>query len=246
VVRPWYITQAQGPAGSTLAMSASDLASFGEIFLRGGLAENGERVLSEAAVDTMTTPVVEVPSRSYTEHWCVGLEREHWNGTPVFGHAGGNMSGTSYLKIFPALDGVLALTCNTPAAFGAFSERIFGDLASAVFGVRREKLTAPDSPPAIDNADRYVGTYTMLGATYEVMRDGDGLRMKITTQIATGDSDSVEYPLVPLRDDTFLPVSEDGPTETSSLFGDVGFFGDDGSGRATNLVAPVFAARRVQ
>lgn len=242
VIRPWYITQSQGPAGSTLAVSARDLASFGTIFLNDGVASNGERILSDSAVTIMTTPLVKVPSRSYTEHWCIGLEREHWSSTPVYGHAGGNMSGTSYLKIFPEKQGVLALTCNTPAAFGGFTERIFDAFGPAVFEAERAKLKAPDPPVTLENPERFAGRYTMYGASYEVTVEGGSLTMKVTQQNPRGEPIITDYTLVPLGDDAFLmerPESQTGRT------GDVGFFGDDGKGRATNLVASVFPAKRV-
>ncbi len=94
VIRPWYITQAQSPAGSTLAMSARSLATFGALFLRGGRSEGGDQVLSEASIQTMMTPVAAVPT-SMAESWCVGFLLQDWGGTPAYGHAGGNRSGTS-------------------------------------------------------------------------------------------------------------------------------------------------------
>jgi hypothetical protein len=51
------------------------------------------------------------------------------------------------------------------------------------------------------------------------------------------------YTLIPFETDVFLLQDAAGKSGT---YGDVGFFGDDGNGRATNLVAPVFAARRIQ
>jgi len=241
VIRPWYITQAQGPAGSTLAMSAHDLATFGLLFLSDGKAADGTRVLSHESVVTMTTPVVRVFSRSYTEHWCIGLEREHWSGTPVFGHAGGNMSGTSYLKIFPERRGVLAITVNTPAALGAFAPAIFDGFGPLVFDATRAKLTKPATPIALARPERYLGTYVMLGFRYEVVRDGSGLTMKVTTSSPDGQSSTIQYAMVPLEPDVFLL---EGAAGVGSALGDVGFFGRDAEGRATNLVAPVFAARR--
>lgn len=243
VVRPWYITQAQGPAGSTLAMSALDLASFGRLFLREGRGPNGRRVLSESTVKTMMTTVVKVATRSFTEYWCVGLEREQWSGTPVFGHAGGNMSGTSYLKIFPERDGVLALTANTPGAFGVLAEQIFDGFGPAVFRATRSKLVKPRAVAPIADPERYLGSYRMLGTTYTVTSAGSALEMAVKVSGPGGAAATVTtYRLVPLEPDVFL--LEGGSGMTGGL-GDVGFFGDDGRGRATNLTAPVFPAKRV-
>ena len=241
VRRPWYLTQAQGPAGSTLAMSSHDLASFGGLFISDGKAADGSQVLSKASVDAMMTPFVKVFSRSYTEQWGIGLEREHWSGTPVFGHAGGNASGASYLKIFPERKGVLALTVNTPIAFARFYEMIFDGFGAAVFKTRRAKLVKPAQPVVVSDPDRYVGRYTMIGMEFEVTRAGDQLSLKITVPSPGGGSTNSEYRMVPLDRDVFVLESATG----SAPLRDVGFFGDDGKGHAMNLVAPVFAARRV-
>ena len=241
VRRPWYLTQAQGPAGSTLAMSSHDLASFGGLFISDGKAADGKQVLSKASVDAMMTPFVKVFSKAYSEKWGIGLEMEHWSGTPVFGHAGGNASGASYLKIFPERKGVLALITNTPIAFARFTEMIFDGFGAVAFKATRAKLAKPAQPVPVADLDRYVGSYAMIGMTYEVTRMGDRLSMKMTS-IADGHSTPAgEYSMVALDRDVFLLESTTG----SAPLRDVGFFGHDGKGHAMNLVAPVFAARRV-
>lgn len=255
VIRPLYLganmARAQGPAGSTLTMSAHDLATFGQLFLRKGRAASGTRVLSEASVTTMMTPVVSVPSRTSGQgHWCVGFERDEWSGTPVFGHPGGNQSGGSYLKVLPERDGVLVVVVNTPAAQGSFSEKIFDAFGGAVFNATPAKPARPAAPVPLDNPERYTGTYVMMGTTYQVTIDHGALVMTVT---GTPDhtTSMPEHPywvgsatvhkLVPVRRDAFVMESS-----TGVAGGDVGFSGDDGRGRATILVAPYFPARRVR
>jgi len=255
VIRPLYLgdnmARAQGPAGGTLTMSAHDLASFGQLFLRKGKAANGAQVLSEASVRTMMTPVASVPTRTFTKgNWCVGFEQDEWSGTPVFGHPGGNQSGQSYLKVLPEKDGVLAVIGNTPTAIGPFSEKIFEEFGRAVFNATPAKARRPATAVKLANPERYVGTYTMMGTTYEITLDGGSLTMKVTRKVDHTTS-TPEHPywgvptsvnrLVAVKDDVFLVESP-----TGILGGEIGFFGDDGRGRATNLVAPYFPARRTQ
>lgn len=243
VVRPWYITQAQGPAGSTMAMSAQDLASFGRIFLNRGRAVGGAQVLSEVSAAAMMTPVVKTATREVADHWCIGLALEHWSGTPVFGHPGGNQSGVSYLKIFPEQHGVLAITVNTPGALQVFAEQVFDGFGPPVFRATRPRLTPPATPVAVTRPERYVGTYAMVGMTYAVTFDGTVLSMTATPAGGVSRSPAVtQLTLIPLEGDEFLTVDPAAPRAPAR---GVGFFGDDGRGRATNLVAPVFPARRV-
>jgi hypothetical protein len=190
----------------------------------------------------MMTPVVKTATRSFAEHWCIGLEQEHWSGTPVFGHAGGNQSGTSYLKILPERGGILAMTVNTPGALRVFSETIFDGVGAAVFRATRSRLARPTGKVPL-NPERYVGTYVMTGATYQVAFDGTALSFTVTREGDTrGGPSTTRYRLVPLDEDIFLLESDTGAAGPQ---GDVGFFGDDGQGQATNLTAPVFPAKRI-
>jgi hypothetical protein len=67
--------------------------------------------------------------------------------------------------------------------------------------------------------------------------------MKVTSRSAGAAPTSVQYRLVPLEEDVFRL---EGGSGIGGRPGDVGLFGDDGKGRAANLVAPVFPARRVE
>jgi hypothetical protein len=168
----------------------------------------------------------------------------------VFGHPGGNQSGSSFLKILPERDGVLVVIVNTPAAFGLFSERIFDSFGKAVFTASPAKAARPATTGNLANPERYVGTYEMLGSTYEITLEGGRLVMKLTRKVDHTTS-MPEHPywgvptsvtkLVPVGIDAFLVESPAG------ISGDgVGFSGDDGRGRATSLVAPYFPARRIR
>ncbi len=234
VIRPWYITQAQAPAGSTLAMSAHDLATFGALFLEGGRSQSGEQVLDQNSVDVMMTPIASVPT-SMAQSWCVGFLVQDWGGTTAFGHAGGNMSGTSWFFVFPERSGVLALTVNTPAALDAFSTGIFETFGPAVFDAAPSRLAKPESPPPIENTVRYVGRYSMTGIDF-VVEDTDG---RLQLEMTTG-GQGITFDLIPLGDDAFYM---DGPAAAGGG-GDLAFVGDDGSGRAAYLLAPVFPAAR--
>jgi CubicO group peptidase (beta-lactamase class C family) len=243
VIRPWYITIAQGPAGSTLAASAHDVAEFGALFINDGLAANGHRVLSHESVATMTTPVVSSPGGDFVA-WGVGPSLTRWGGTDVWWHPGGNQSGVSMLYWIPKLHAVLATVMNTPAAQAKFFEAIRGPFAQAVFGIHASEAVLPATPVAISNPQRFVGTYLHSGARYEVTQSGSKLHFKMTMRYEGALEDEPpaaarEGDLAALGGDRFLLASPDGEIES------VSFFGSTKDGRAEDLIAPYFAARRI-
>jgi len=249
VLRPWYISQGMGPAGSTLAMSAHDLASFGQIFVNGGKAGNGTRVLSETAVKTMMTPTTDVPIAvpvwGVGDKWGLGPNMSKWGDKVVWGHAGGNRSGVSQLLWLPERHAVLAFVLNAPGALDGFSTRMFGGFSQAVFGVSGPKLSPPDPPLHVAEPKRFVGTYVRYGMRYEITAEADRLHYK-QINLGLGTPGEVlgvliEGDLISLGGDRFMvkiPAVPDGGLPLA-------FFGRDSAGRALNLVDPMFAARRV-
>jgi CubicO group peptidase (beta-lactamase class C family) len=254
VTRPWYINQAMGPAGSTLTMSAHDLARFGQIFVNGGMTAQGRRVLSQDSVKIMMTPTTAVPVSSplalVGSHWGLGPSMDHWDDTTVWGHAGGNMSGTSRLLWFPQLRGVLAVAFNT-GSNSAFGTSILRELSKAVFGVGAPARDVPASSARVENPERFVGCYERYGTQIEIVEDSERLLLR-ETSLGTGkrgEQLGVVYDtaLIPLGGDRFvcetpgrgsLPIL---PSHTA-----VGFSGDDGRGCAALVISPFLAARRVR
>lgn len=254
VLRPWYITRAQGPSGSTLTMSAQDLATFGQIFVNGGKAANGNRVLSEESVKTMMTPITDVPiSASYAgvgQKWGVGPSMDRWGETTVWGHAGGNRSGSSRVFWFPERRGVLAAVKNTVDADDVFTRVILGDFSSLAFGGAAPLPAAPKVPVPLENPERFIGHYQRHGTRYEVSADAGHLRFK---EIAFGSGKNVEQ-LGVIRDSKLIPVRRDCFLIESTLAGrdpvpptqsPIGFFGSDEQGRAMNVATPIVTARRI-
>jgi CubicO group peptidase (beta-lactamase class C family) len=242
VVRPWYITRAQGPAGSTLAASAHDVAEFGALFVNDGIASNGHRVLSHQSIATMMTPTAPSPGGDFVA-WGVGPSLMRWGSTDVWWHPGGNQSGVSMLFFIPEQRAVLAVLINTPAAGGKFFKAMRGSFAQAVFGIHATEAAPPAVPIAVSNPQRFVGTYVHSGARYEVSQSGSKLHFQMTMRYEGALEDEPPAAedagdLVPLGGDRFLLALPDGDYES------VSFFGSTKEGRAENLIAPYFAARR--
>jgi CubicO group peptidase (beta-lactamase class C family) len=155
--RVWSLPRSNAPAGATLSMSAGDLARFGRMFLRGGRAENGESVLSRAAVEAMQEGQVSCPDlgRSPTSRGLGWGIYELPTGL-VLGHDGGTVGQFAYLRVVPGRDVVVALTANGGDATS---------LRRSVVDVALHELAGvPLEPPAVPAAgpwslEHHVGTY---------------------------------------------------------------------------------------
>jgi len=243
VVRPWYITRAQGPAGSTLAASAHDVAEFGALFINDGVASNGHRVLSHESIAAMMTSTAPSPGGAFVA-WGIGPSLMRWGSTDVWWHPGGNQSGVSMLYWIPEQRAILALVINTPAAGAKFFKAMSGSFAQAVFGIRATESAPPNVPIAVPNPQRFVGSYVHTGARYEVSQSGSMLHFRMTMRYEGALEDKLpaatsEGDLIALGADRFLLALPEGGYES------VSFFGSTEDGRAQNLIAPYFAARRV-
>lgn len=181
--RPWQMGRGMAPSGSTLCTSARDLARFGALFLRGGVAEDGTRILSEAAVATMQTPQVSVPPQGFVNDWCVGPYRRDWGGLDVFGHPGTTSNGASHLVWIPERGIALALTLNTPTRAARFTGAMFDAVLRDGLGLPLPAAPDPDAVGPVDPAP-YLGRYASHGRDFEVT-DDDGA-LVLTLGIASG------------------------------------------------------------
>jgi hypothetical protein len=262
VLRPWDDQDAQNPSGSgqTIAMSAHDLASFGNLFISGGKAENGERVLSEEAVKSMMTPTTFLPMPALQwgmgDQWGLGPTRSDWGNAIGWGHGGSARGGSSLLLWFPDKRAVLAFTVNSPTAIEAFTVRFTNDFTGAVLGVRAPpRAVASAKVLQIKKPQRLVGTYVRAGDRVEITEQNGRLRYRefndalterlkqMSEKLPPGrsvDDPLVDDNLVPLGDDRFL-VSFPGFAHGIQVF----FFGKDPQGRATNLNSGLRTSRRV-
>lgn len=105
----------------------------------------------------------------------------------------------------------------------------------------------PVAPPAglrIDNPQRFVGTYVRTGSRYDVTYEVGVLHFKETNTGYGIPNEAlgvvVDGKLTPLGPDRFIVTLPD------SVQLPVAFFGNDSLGKAGTLIAPSFAAGRVE
>ncbi|MFE4197093.1 serine hydrolase domain-containing protein [Paenarthrobacter sp. NPDC056912] len=234
VARPWCPYRGLGPAGTTLATTARDLARFGQIFLRGGKAADGTTLLSEQAVATMQTPQVSVPSKVFADSWCVGPYQKTWDGTEIFGHSGTTSHGSSTLLWVPELDLSVATVVNTPHRGYPFADAVFTTIFRDWLGVAKPARPVADPTLAVD-ASLYVGEYEQHDTSYIVGTDDAGLFLEMNQG-----GEILRTALAPIAEHRFLPIDD---SVTGNHTWDIAFgLGPDG--RSTLLHNGAFAARR--
>ncbi len=239
-------TMARGrtPSGACFALSAAHLARFGKIFVRKGVADSGARILSAASVEQMMTRQVDVPTRKYGDGWGIGPCMGTWNGVKVWGHGGTSLTATSFLYWFPERQGVIAFVVNTHSAMAELAKVAFGDILQTAFGFDKPAIDVPQNPLGPVNPKRYIGVYEELGGKWHVAQ-GDGNTLKVRMVSRSGGKETgTTATLAPLGGDRFLVKPPGGPDKHRGVV-DTAFFGDDGQGRATNVLNLVFPMHRV-
>lgn len=258
VFRPWFTNESQNPSGSGLpiAISAHDLVSFGQLFINGGKAANGTRVLSEAAVNAMMTPTTRlpmgVPHWGTGDRWGLGPTLSTWGDTEVWGHGGSALGGSSLLIWIPKKQAVLAFTVNSPMAFERFAARLMTDLTQPLLGIHAPAPpVAPAKPVRVDHPERLVGTYMRSGDRIEISQQAGRLRFKEFNEALTERYQLMKekIPAGPLLDVELIALGGDKFLLTFPGFENgipVFFFGKDAKGRATNITSGLRTSRRTE
>lgn len=169
-----YLAASSGPAGGTAMAKARDLISFALMHLNGGVAQNGERILSAGSVKAMQFPHSALPPQHIATHFGIAWMIFDWGGQYLFGHDGASVFQRSFLRIHPASRTVFALLCNGGDAGG-----LFRDIAGPVFesaGAQIPAVPTADETVKIEPA-RYTGRFRRRGAVFEVTESETGLQM---------------------------------------------------------------------
>jgi hypothetical protein len=232
------------PAGGLLCCSAGDLVRLARMFLAGGKAPDGTRVISAAAVETMHTPQVTLPTRIIAQKWCCGPYWKEWGGQVIYGHSGTNSGGSSMLLWCPARNVAIATIANVPRQGYPLADRIFDTVFPETFGIAKPITPQPSTvtPARVDLA-RFTGRFRAWGGTTVFTEEGGRLIARLYSRGGpeAGPPETTSE-LIPLGEDRFLPAD---PAMGGNRGWDVAFWGRDGAGRASHFLNGVFASRRV-
>jgi dipeptidyl aminopeptidase/acylaminoacyl peptidase/CubicO group peptidase (beta-lactamase class C family) len=171
----WPIGRSMGPAG-LIAASVGDVLTFAQTALRGGLAPNGTRILSEASAALMLVETVDLRAvHPAFAGWGLGWFLEDWSGTFVYGHDGGTIGQRAYLRIFPDAGFAMVLLTSGGQSDGLYRD-LLGEAATAIDG---SVLNAPLVPGDAED-EVPVGTYESGGMRAVVTASDDGATIALT------------------------------------------------------------------
>jgi CubicO group peptidase (beta-lactamase class C family) len=217
----WGIFRSAGPAGLIHA-TPKEVLAFAQLHLNDGVAPDGTRVLSPESTRAMREPQVEVPD-TYTlgSHWGLGWILMTWAGHEVYGHDGGTIGQSAFMRIVPDANVAICLLTNgghTQDLFRDLFGEILGDLAGIQLPARPEP---PATPPTVDLA-RYAGRYARESVEM-TFTAGDGklvARTKTMGALAEALSDGEEptFDVVPVEGDLFVAKQADDPSWTPVVF----------------------------
>ncbi|MCT1479240.1 serine hydrolase [Microbacterium sp. p3-SID336] len=202
----WMLPRSMGPAGLVCSTTA-DVLAFARMHLEGGVAADGTRVLSEAAVARMQQREVDVPN-PYTlgDAWGIGWILFDWGGRRLYGHDGNTIGQAAFLRVLPDEGVAVTLLTNGGNTHDLYLE-LFGEIFAEVADVHLPpELTPPDEPPAADHSG-VLGVYDRAGVRAEVLRGEEGLRLRTTLSgpLAELLPDPVEeHPLIPVSATEFV------------------------------------------
>ncbi|GAT72315.1 beta-lactamase [Microbacterium sp. HM58-2] len=227
----WSMERSGSPAGSRLAMTARDLLAFARLHLAGGVAADGTRLLSDAAVAEMRVPQVRLPDIAQGSSWGLGWELFDRGGRTVVGHDGNTIGQSACLRLLPEERVAVAVLANGGAPHPVFA-RIVDEVLRVVAGLPHTQAPAPSGPAPAD-ARRFLGAYESSTARTKISRTADGrLWLDRAPRGVVADLGDLPFrsELVTWRGEVLLPVEEEGGARQP-----IAFLGDDGSGRALHL-----------
>ena len=204
VVSPkWEMSRAAGPAGATINTTIDDLLAFARMHLRGGVAADGTRVLSEASARAMQQPLVSCPEPELLgDHWGLGWFVRDGSRPTVIGHDGNTNGETACLRLVPEKGVAWALMMNLAGQNWAAVE-----LAHEVFDSLIGTVTASPPKPGRTNAvdsKPLVGSYESVGARLTVSARGDELALDIKSFQSGDDAPAMPGRLLPVGGQRFL------------------------------------------
>ncbi|MFA6311067.1 MAG: serine hydrolase domain-containing protein [Sterolibacterium sp.] len=170
-----FAPKSNGPSGTMLAMSATDLLRFARFHMDGSVnnAEDGRRLLTPASLQLMRQAHVDIPQSYRYSGWGLGWMLFDWNGQGAFGHDGGWAGLSAYLRICPRTKLIAVLLAN-----GGDAALLMRDAVGPILA-RYGELTPPELPhidlPHPADLDLYAGRYSRYGQTITLGVDGSRL-----------------------------------------------------------------------
>ncbi len=183
-----YLSFGQKAAGSTPAMTASDLLKFAQMHMNGGKNRKGEKVLSARSVKAMQRRQIGVQkhSQSSVKGWGLGWFLMDWNGTKLYGHDGATIGQFAYLRILPEKNLAVVLLTNGGDA-KALSDEIYHQVFQSLAKTSEPAFPEPESNGRLKIVpEAYTGRFSNMSGVFRFAAGKGGLT--ISSEINGGGS----------------------------------------------------------
>ena len=170
----WQLPRCTGPCGS-VSCSIHDLLAFASLFLNGGVAPNGARILSADAVRQMLTMQVSLADQGVENlGWALGWQIPNWGSERAVGHGGATEGQRAGIVLFPDRRMVIATLTNADAGT-EMAAHIAACIAEYVgLGPKIVPQPVPIADDVIpdDRKDSIIGVYERHGEHIEFCAGG--------------------------------------------------------------------------
>jgi CubicO group peptidase (beta-lactamase class C family) len=214
-----YLPRVFGPGGNVTS-TTRDVLTLAHVFLNGGKAPNGTRIVSAAAVREMMESRVPVPDPYlFGPEWALGLIVCDWNGETVYATDGSTIGQNARLRILPDSNIAISMLTNGGPR-ESFTRKVFNEILTALGAVTIPDLPKPDPALRLD-LSRYEGVYERPTARYEVTAQDGKLCLTFTLDPMhaqfMGKPERLEYELLPVSETHFLMPSADPLEDTQTV-----------------------------
>lgn len=217
-----YLPRAFGPGGNVNS-TAREVVTMAHVFLNGGKAPSGTRIISAEIIREMMESRVPIPDPYVLGlEWALGLTVYHWYGETVYAHDGSTVGQQARLRILPDSNLAIAMLANGGPR-DSFYRKVFNEILVALEAVTIPNLPKPDPTLKLD-LSRYEGIYERPGTRYEVKAEGGKLYLTFFLNpmqaYFLGKPERFKYELLPISETHFLMPSEDPleDTQTAAIY----------------------------
>ncbi|WP_043843923.1 serine hydrolase domain-containing protein [Amycolatopsis taiwanensis] len=214
-----YLPRAFGPGGG-ITSTTREVLGMAHVFLTGGTAPNGKRVVSAESIREMMRSRVPVPDPyMFGPEWALGLIVCDWPGETVYASDGSTIGQNARLRILPDSNTAIAMLTNGGPR-ESFYHKVFNEILAGLGMVTIPDLPTPDTTLNLD-LSRYEGVYERPGARHEVSAEGRKLYLTLVLDPMQAEflqkPDRISYELLPVSETHFLMPPTDSLEDTQTV-----------------------------
>jgi CubicO group peptidase (beta-lactamase class C family) len=214
-----YLPRAFGPGGNVNS-TAREVVTMAHVFLNGGKAPNGTRIVSAEIIREMMESRVPIPDPyMFGPEWALGLIVCDWRGETVYAHDGSTVGQSARLRILPDSNLALSMLANGGPR-DSFYKKVFNAILADLGAATIPNLPQPDPTLSLE-LSKYEGAYERPGARYEVEAEGGKLYLTFVLNPmqahVLGKPERIKYELLPISETHFLMPSDNPLEDTQTV-----------------------------